>query len=42
MAREIPHFIAGKAKAGASGRSGDVFDPSTGAIQAKVPPRQRR
>ena len=35
--REISHFIGGEAVAGASGRFGDVFDPSTGAVQARVP-----
>ena len=34
--REIGHFIAGKAVAGTSGRFGDVFDPNTGEVQAKV------
>ena len=34
--REIGHFIGGKTVAGSSGRSGDVFDPNTGDVQAKV------
>ncbi|MBV9236558.1 MAG: CoA-acylating methylmalonate-semialdehyde dehydrogenase [Xanthobacteraceae bacterium] len=34
--REIGHFIGGKAIAGKSGRFGDVFDPNTGEVQAKV------
>ncbi|WP_304186495.1 aldehyde dehydrogenase family protein, partial [Phenylobacterium aquaticum] len=34
--REIHHFIDGAALAGASGRFGDVFDPNTGEIQARV------
>ncbi len=34
--REIGHFIGGKAVTGASGRFGDVFDPNTGEVQAKV------
>jgi len=34
--REITHFIDGAAKAGASGRFGDVFNPNTGDIQARV------
>ena len=34
--REIGHFISGKAIAGNSGRFGDVFDPNTGEVQAKV------
>src|SRR5690349_23739995 len=34
--REIGHFIGGKDVKGGSGRFGDVFDPNTGEIQAKV------
>src|SRR3982075_3283152 len=34
--REIGHFIGGKQVAGTSGRTGDVFDPNTGEVQAKV------
>ena len=34
--REIGHFIGGKAVHGNSGRFGDVFDPNTGEVQAKV------
>src|SRR5262245_46499158 len=34
--REIGHFVGGKRVAGRSGRSGDVFDPNTGEVQAKV------
>ena len=34
--RQIGHFIGGKAVAGTSGRSGDVFNPNTGEVQAKV------
>jgi malonate-semialdehyde dehydrogenase (acetylating)/methylmalonate-semialdehyde dehydrogenase len=34
--REIGHFIGGKEVKGTSGRLGDVFDPNTGEIQAKV------
>ncbi|MDO8875479.1 MAG: CoA-acylating methylmalonate-semialdehyde dehydrogenase, partial [Pseudolabrys sp.] len=34
--REIGHFIGGKTVKGASGRTGDVFDPNTGDVQAKV------
>ncbi len=37
MVRELTHFIAGKHVAGTSGRFADVFDPSTGEVQAKVP-----
>jgi len=33
--REITHFIAGKARDHGA-RQGDVFDPNTGAVQAKV------
>src|SRR5437868_7770379 len=34
--REIGHFIGGREVKGASGRFGDVFDPNTGEVQAKV------
>src|SRR6187401_3642939 len=34
--RQIGHFIGGKEVAGVSGRSGDVFNPNTGEVQAKV------
>jgi len=34
--REIQHFIDGAAFAGASGRYGDVFNPNTGEVQARV------
>ncbi len=34
--REIGHFIGGKTVKGTSGRFGDVFDPNTGEVQAKV------
>ncbi|KAB2885535.1 MAG: CoA-acylating methylmalonate-semialdehyde dehydrogenase, partial [Pseudorhodoplanes sp.] len=34
--REIGHFIGGKAVKGKSGRFGDVFDPNTGEVQARV------
>src|SRR6202035_5413304 len=34
--REIGHFVGGKAVKGASGRFGDVFNPNTGEVQAKV------
>ncbi|MBY0421585.1 MAG: aldehyde dehydrogenase family protein, partial [Parvularculaceae bacterium] len=33
---EYGHFIGGKRVAGGSGRFGDVFNPSTGDVQAKV------
>ncbi|WP_168072731.1 CoA-acylating methylmalonate-semialdehyde dehydrogenase [Caulobacter sp. SSI4214] len=35
--RTISHFIAGAAVEGASGRFGDVFNPNTGEVQARVP-----
>lgn len=34
--RTISHFIGGRSVAGISGRQGDVFDPNTGQVQAKV------
>jgi malonate-semialdehyde dehydrogenase (acetylating) / methylmalonate-semialdehyde dehydrogenase len=34
--REIGHFIGGKTVKGTSGRQGDVFNPNTGEVQAKV------
>ena len=34
--RQIGHFIGGKIVEGQSGRFGDVFDPNTGEVQAKV------
>src|SRR3982075_4090597 len=34
--RNIGHFIGGKEVKGGSGRTGDVFDPNTGEVQAKV------
>ena len=34
--RQIGHFIGGKEVAGTSGRFGDVFNPNTGEVQAKV------
>src|SRR4026207_1632693 len=34
--REIGHFIGGKTVKGDSGLFGDVFDPNTGEVQAKV------
>ena len=36
MTREINHFINGQLVTGTSGRSGDVFNPNTGEVQAKV------
>lgn len=37
MSRELTHYIGGRHVAGVSGRFGDVFDPSTGRVQARVP-----
>ena len=34
--RDIGHFIGGQAVTSASGRFGDVFDPNTGRVQARV------
>jgi malonate-semialdehyde dehydrogenase (acetylating)/methylmalonate-semialdehyde dehydrogenase len=34
--RQIGHFIAGTEVGGAGGRSGSVYDPNTGEVQAKV------
>jgi len=36
MTREIHHFVNGKSFTGATGRYGDVFNPSTGEVQARV------
>ncbi len=37
MPRELTHFVSGAHVAGRSGQFGDVFDPNTGAVQARVP-----
>src|SRR5260221_3826230 len=37
MPIELYHFIGGKKVPGKSGRLGDVFNPATGELQAKVP-----
>ena len=37
MTRQIPHFIDGQRTAGQSTRTADVFNPSTGEVQAQVP-----
>ncbi|MFZ2963224.1 MAG: CoA-acylating methylmalonate-semialdehyde dehydrogenase [Rhodoglobus sp.] len=37
MARELTHFVGGQHVKGTSGRFGDVFDPNTGEVQARVP-----
>ena len=34
--RSIEHFIDGRSVAGSSGRHGDVFDPNSGQVQARV------
>src|SRR5689334_25326661 len=34
--RDIGHFVGGKEIKGGSGRTGDVFNPNTGEVQAKV------
>src|ERR1700751_3511620 len=36
MMREIGHFVGGKTIKGTSGRFGDVFNPNTGEVQARV------
>jgi len=36
MTREIHHFLNGKAAVGTSGQYGDVFNPNTGEVQARV------
>src|SRR5690625_4450879 len=35
--RDLSHFIGGRHVAGASGRFADVYDPSIGEVQARVP-----
>ena len=37
MTRTIPHFIGGSPQNPDAGRFGDVYDPSSGAVQARVP-----
>ncbi|MFC9790150.1 CoA-acylating methylmalonate-semialdehyde dehydrogenase [Rhodococcus sp. NPDC127528] len=37
MVQELTHFVGGKRVAGTSGKFGDVFDPNTGQVQARVP-----
>jgi len=34
--RTVPHFISGKTVEGQSGRFGDIYNPSTGEVQAQV------
>ncbi|HHU68006.1 aldehyde dehydrogenase family protein, partial [Corynebacterium sp.] len=36
MVRAIHHFIDGAVRPGTSGRTADVMNPSTGAVQAQV------
>ncbi len=36
-ARTIPHWIGGKPTAGSQARLGDVYDPATGRVSARVP-----
>lgn len=35
--RVLTHFVGGRHQEGASGRFGDIFDPNTGEVQARVP-----
>jgi malonate-semialdehyde dehydrogenase (acetylating)/methylmalonate-semialdehyde dehydrogenase len=37
MVKQLSHFIGGAHQSGRSGFFGDVFDPSTGQVQAQVP-----
>src|ERR1700761_2025449 len=37
MTRQVSHFIDGQRTAGQSTRTGDIFNPSTGQVQANVP-----
>ncbi|MDF2051357.1 CoA-acylating methylmalonate-semialdehyde dehydrogenase [Arthrobacter sp. Cr_A7] len=37
MVRELSHYVGGQQTPGTSGRFGDVFDPCTGRVQARVP-----
>ena len=34
---ELTHYINGQRVSGTSGRFGDVFNPATGEVQARVP-----
>jgi malonate-semialdehyde dehydrogenase (acetylating)/methylmalonate-semialdehyde dehydrogenase len=34
--RDIHHFVSGQSKTGTSGRFGDIFNPNTGEVQARV------
>ncbi|MEX2200491.1 MAG: aldehyde dehydrogenase family protein, partial [Dongiaceae bacterium] len=37
MTRTLTHFIAGRHVEGKSGRFGDIYNPATGEIAARVP-----
>ncbi|MBI3071408.1 MAG: CoA-acylating methylmalonate-semialdehyde dehydrogenase [Deltaproteobacteria bacterium] len=37
MSKPLHHFIDGEARAGTSGRLGDVFNPATGEVASRVP-----
>jgi malonate-semialdehyde dehydrogenase (acetylating)/methylmalonate-semialdehyde dehydrogenase len=37
MTRELTHYVGGAHVAGTSGRFSDVYNPSTGAVQSKLP-----
>ncbi len=37
MVKELTHFIGGRHVEGSSGRFGDVYNPATGEVQARVP-----
>ena len=37
MTRELRPFIGGRLVEGTSGRFGDVYNPATGAVTARVP-----
>ena len=34
--RQLQHFIGGKATRGAATRDGEIFDPNSGQVQARV------
>ena len=34
--REVHHFIGGKSVTGTSSRFGDIYNPNTGEVQARV------
>lgn len=37
MVSELTHFVHGKNVPGRTGRFGDVYDPNTGQVRARVP-----